>query len=139
MTSQMIEWTSDLSVGIPQLDDDHKKLIDLLNQIFVASYAGVGDQLVMKVVKELIDYTHYHFQREEDLLVKNHYPACSTHKEEHQKLIAELMSIKENIPTDLSDGLSTELTLFLRHWLIDHIKTHDLKYAEFIKELGVAI
>jgi hemerythrin len=137
VVTQSIEWTENLSVGILQLDNDHKKLIDLLNQIFVASYAGVGDEYARSITSELIKYTKVHFDREEEILVKHGYPACSSHKEEHKKLVASLVELEGRISKEAIDGISVELNSFLRGWLIDHILTHDLQYAAFIRGLGI--
>ena len=61
----LLEWTEELSVGVPSIDEQHKVLIRLLNELFDATQAERGQTLLGKVLNELADYTVYHFQYEE--------------------------------------------------------------------------
>lgn len=128
-----IEWTPALSVGVGTIDDDHRKLIDLLNGVFAACAMGVGDEVVGDAVRELRAYTLHHFEREENLLVEKGYPKCPAHREEHKKLIGQLDEMTPKL-TGAEPGGGMQVMMFLRHWLIDHIMAHDLEYARFLKE-----
>jgi hemerythrin len=135
MTSQTIEWTASLRTGIANVDADHKKLIDILNQIFIASYAGVSSEMLNKILKELMDYTVYHFDREEKYLDSKNYPLIVEHKSQHEKLKNQLREIISKVNEANLDNLSDETYEFLRGWLIDHIQSHDLEYAKFLKTI----
>ena len=64
----LLEWNENLSVGVPSIDKQHKALLGLLNELFDATQAGRGQVVLGKVLKELADYTVYHFQYEESPL-----------------------------------------------------------------------
>lgn len=134
MVMTSIEWTPALSVGVEVIDQDHKKLIDLLNGIFAACAMGVGDEVVGEAVQELRQYTLYHFEREENLLVEKGYPKCPAHREEHRKLVAQLDEMTPHLTGGESGSGGMQVMTFLRHWLIDHIMAHDLEYARFLNE-----
>ena len=134
MVMQDIKWTEDLSVGVEVLDDDHKKLISMLNTLFAAGMAGVADAMLDKTLDALEDYTHFHFEREIEFLEKHDYPSVEPHKFQHEKLIKELKTYTDKVREQGVDGMSTELMMFLRTWLINHIKEHDMDYAKFLKD-----
>ncbi len=133
MTLQMIEWSPAISTGVADVDADHKKLIDLLNQIFISSYAGVSSEMLDKILKELMDYTIYHFDREEKYLKEHGYPLLAEHNIQHEKLKDQLREIISKVNESNLENLSDETYAFLRGWLIDHIQAHDLEYAKFLR------
>ncbi|MCW8916631.1 MAG: bacteriohemerythrin [Magnetovibrio sp.] len=134
MVMQDIKWTEDLSVGVVVLDDDHKKLIKILNTLFAASFAGVADSVLEKTLVELEEYTKFHFDREEQFLAEHDYPSLEPHKFQHEKLIKDLHEYTARAREQGTDGLSADVMMFLRTWLINHIKEQDLVYADYLKE-----
>jgi hemerythrin len=136
MTGGMVDWTADLSVGVANLDADHKKLVELLNRVFVAAYAGVEEEVLEGVLAEVAAYTKEHFAREEAHLAQRFYPDLPAHKAEHDRLTAELAKISKRALDEREQGLSAEVSEFLRRWLVDHILDRDRAYAEFLKKLG---
>ncbi|MEO5355501.1 MAG: hypothetical protein H7835_20150, partial [Magnetococcus sp. XQGC-1] len=63
-----LEWSDNLSVGVDSIDDDHKRLVSLIRELFSASFLGTGDEEIPAILKKLNNYTEYHFYREEALL-----------------------------------------------------------------------
>jgi len=135
----VLKWSDDLSVGVTALDDDHKQLISILEQLFVASFAGVGSEQIDKTLKDLRHYTTHHFAREERVMEAYDYPSLEPHKFQHQKLIRQLDEIETRVKSEAENNAqpSTELIDFLREWLIGHIQEHDHEYAAFLKEHGI--
>lgn len=139
MVKTVIKWSDDLSVGVSALDDDHKKLIDILEQLFVASFAGVGTEQIEQTLKDLHHYTKHHFAREERVMEAHDYPSLEPHKFQHQKLVRQLDEIEARIKDEVANNTepSNELIDFLRQWLIGHIREYDHEYAEFLKGQGI--
>lgn len=127
MTLRMIKWSDELSVAIPAIDEDHRKLLGLLNKVIAACYAGVGAGVVETALKQLDAYTRDHFGREEALLEQGGYPDFSAHHRRHQALIDQLATIR-------SDHLGGEVMEFLHNWLINHIMKDDQHYATYFKD-----
>lgn len=132
----MTEWTDDLSVNIQMLDDQHRKLIGLINNLYLAMKAGHGKSVLDQVLKEMTDYASYHFNAEKKLFENYQYPETANHLQEHQifeKTIAELKEKhdKGNLTA------SIETMLFLRDWLNKHIMETDKKYVSFLNNKGV--
>ncbi|MBF0152642.1 MAG: hemerythrin family protein [Magnetococcales bacterium] len=114
-------WSEDLSVGIASIDADHKKLFVLLNDLFAACFAGVGDEVVSDTLHVLSDYTQYHFTREESLLQELGSPDLAQQIEKHRFLIEQLDKIARQGPAATSE----DLLLFLEEWLVRHIAETD--------------
>ena len=131
MSMMHVEWSEVLSVGVPSVDEDHKKLVSLVNELFSSCFVGVGDEALSAVLGRLIDYTQYHFAREEEFLRSRESPALASHADEHHKLTEQVMAIAAKGPAALSD----DVLLFLRDWLTHHIlETDKASFAPYRHE-----
>lgn len=131
-----IEWTAELSVGIQEIDEQHKILVELLNQMYDAIQEQRGSEVVNEIVDELIEYTRVHFTVEESLMRILDYPHYRNHKQEHEKLLQQCIEMRQHL--DQGEGTSTfEILHFLRRWLTDHIMLSDMEYGPFFLDRGV--
>jgi hemerythrin-like metal-binding protein len=135
-TVALITWSSMLAVGVTEIDDQHKKLIELVNRLNDAMHAGEGKAVLQPVLNELVRYTQYHFGTEERLMAKHHYESSTEHKAEHQKFVKEVSAFKTKFDAG-NAMLSNELMAFLRDWLSRHILQSDKKFARAIQAQGV--
>ncbi len=131
-----ITWDNSYSVGVALIDNQHKRLINIINELHDAMGAGKGKDVLGKVLHELIQYVNTHFKTEEEHMVKYHYPDYETHRYEHEKLTDEVKRFYD----DFNSGkavLSIQIMNFLRNWLMDHIVVKDKKFGKFLNEKGV--
>ena len=133
----LMEWTERMSVGVTQFDDEHKKLIVLINDLFDAVQAGRGRQALGAVLDELVDYTKTHFAHEEHQLKKTGYAAFAEHKKEHDALTKQVIDIQRKYHAGATAMLSMEVMSFLKSWLVNHIQGTDSLYTAFLNEKGV--
>jgi hemerythrin-like metal-binding protein len=129
----LIVWNDSYSVEVPEIDAQHKRLVDMTNELNDALVKGQGKEATEKILNGLVDYTVSHFNSEENLLEKYGYPETFGHKKAHKEFIAKVSKFKE----DFDNGeamLSTEVVNFLCDWLVDHIKGEDQKYSEFLSK-----
>jgi hemerythrin-like metal-binding protein len=130
------EWGEKYSVNIKAIDDQHKKLIDILNNLFDSMKVGKAKDIMGKVLYELVDYTIYHFKTEEDLFRKYGYPELNRHKKEHDELTKQATELKNSF--DKGETIITvEVMNFLKDWLNNHIIGTDKKYGPFLNSKGV--
>ncbi|MES2297800.1 MAG: bacteriohemerythrin [Pseudomonadota bacterium] len=125
-------WSDDLSVGSEFIDHDHKKLIKLVNDFHDALEQGRGNEVIGKVLRNLIIYTRDHFAREEDEMKRIAYPRMSNHVREHEQLLAQVDQLERNFEAG-SAMLSIKVSRFLRDWLVDHIHKTDRLFADAIR------
>lgn len=132
----LVDWNENYSVDIKEIDDQHKKLTGLVNELHDAMMVGKGKEALGKVLNELVDYTHHHFATEEKYFDLYDYPKSETHKEEHKKMLENAAAIK--LKSDKGEKVVTiEVMNFLRDWLHDHLLGSDKEYAPFLKSKGM--
>lgn len=137
MTSRkFVAWDDSLSVGIEVIDEDHKKLLSLINNLQTAILYPTGEAFERQALGELVDYTKYHFAREEKLMQDNGYPDFEPHKEQHEKMIMEVSSYMDAYEKN-REATIDDLTSFLKTWLINHIAGTDQNYSQFLRDKGI--
>ena len=132
-----LEWNENLSVGVPSIDEQHKAMLGLINELFDATQAGRGQVVLGKVLKELADYTVYHFQYEESLFAQTGYRAAPDHIKEHGELISLLQDMRQKYEDGARKILSEDLLKFLRRWLFMHIMGSDKKFGPHLVSMGM--
>ena len=133
----LMEWNASLSTGITVFDNDHKKLVALVNELYDAVSAGKGKDAMGKILDALIDYTKTHFAREEQYFAQHGYPDIAAHKKEHAGLTAQVLDVQKKYKAGSTSTLSLEVLNFLKNWLIKHIQGTDKKYGPFLNAKGV--
>lgn len=134
---RFVRWDDSLSVGIEMIDQDHKKLIDLINNLQQAVYYPTGEAFEKQALEELLDYTKYHFQREEQMLQENGYPEFDEHKAQHEKMIGKVGAVMARYEKEPEETIE-ELCLYLRRWLLEHIAGTDQRYGPYLNERGLS-
>ncbi|MCL5020106.1 MAG: bacteriohemerythrin [Bacteroidetes bacterium] len=131
-----IKWTEDLSVGVAELDSQHKSLIDLANALYDSINNGNDREILGKALDRLLDYIAFHFGSEESLFQKYGFPYERTHKREHDQFSWRVLDMRGrwNRGEDLQ---ISEVQDFLSDWIQNHILHSDKEYAGFFKSKGV--
>lgn len=130
-----LTWKPEYSVGVAAMDEDHKKLIGLILEMFKALRKMPAKKEAERVLGELANYTKTHFDREEALMAKHGYPALEEHKKEHESMKAKVAEFRSAIEED-EIQTSKELLNYLQDWLINHINSVDKQYSQFLNDKG---
>ncbi len=133
---QYLTWKEELSVGVVSIDHDHKKLINLINTLQTAVMYPSGESYERNALKEIVEYTVYHFKREEELMQECDYPDLEAHKETHGAMIIKVNEYMEDYENN-REGTIYDLTLYLKEWLIKHIAGTDQQYCSYMKAKGI--
>jgi len=132
----LFNWDMKYSVGVKMFDDQHKKLFDIINNLFDAMKEGKSKEILGSILDRLLDYTLTHFKDEENVMAKHNYPALDQQKQQHKIFTDKIASLS----ADHKAGkmvLSIEISNFLKDWLINHIQGIDRQYSEFFNNIGV--
>ena len=130
-----IEWDDSLSIGINIIDDQHKMLIQRLNDLSSAVEMMRGEVEIMKTIEFMIDYTDFHFTSEEKHMVEQNYPDLEHQLAQHAEFKNSLKRILEDLEDEgITRQLTTSIDTFLTNWLIKHIKGLDMKFSKFLKD-----
>ena len=126
------KWCEDLSVGIDEIDQDHRQLITCLDNLFTACSAGQGPVVLKDILARLMQYTREHFSHEEDVMRRVDYPDFDEHREMHIELVSALDDIIEEFTISNNHELSNKTLQFLEDWLTHHILIEDKKIGKYI-------
>ncbi len=131
LARRFVAWNDNLSTGIESIDDDHKKLLTLINNLQTAVYYPTGEAFERQAINELVEYTKYHFEREEKMMEGAGYDDFDAHKREHEKMVAKVGEFLEAYEED-REATIDDMLQFLKEWLVSHIAGSDQKYAPFL-------
>lgn len=137
LSRQYVQWDDSLSVGIKAIDEDHKKLLGLINNLQTAAHYNTGEAFERQALEELVNYTKFHFQREEDLMREHGYADLDNHKAQHEAMIAEVGRVLEAYEEDRERTIEN-LCQYLKRWLIKHIGGTDQLYVPYLQGKGVS-
>jgi hemerythrin-like metal-binding protein len=130
-------WTQEMSVGVKVLDEDHKILIGMLNELNEGIESGRARVVLESVIDGLFRYTRTHFAREEKLLAQTGFPGTAAHKAEHELLARRTVGLQARFEGGQSLELSLEAMVFLKKWLTDHTQGSDQKYKAHLNAKGI--
>ena len=133
----LMTWTESMSVGVKVLDEDHKKLVGLVNELHDGILAGKRQEALGHVLDELVRYTGVHFGREEQYFSTTGYAAAAEHKKEHDQLIKQAQDLQARYKGGATSMLSLETMGFLKGWLAHHIQEIDKKYGPHLNSKGI--
>ena len=125
-----IEWTADLNTGIEVIDNQHKRIVDYINQLGNAIQQQ-DRRAVEKVLVELVDYTVSHFAFEISLQEEAGYAFVNPHKAVHDMFVKRVEKYQERHST--GEDIANELHGMLSTWLVHHIKRDDMAYVTEVK------
>ncbi|NJK87318.1 MAG: hemerythrin family protein [Bacteroidales bacterium] len=117
-------------MGVEVIDKQHKKLFDLINILYHSFMNKTSDEKLNDVLKELLEYTKYHFEAEEKMLMEHGYPQLKEHISTHEAFVGKVIEFRHSH----RKGGSITMTVmnFLRKWLSDHILEADRDYIKYI-------
>jgi hemerythrin len=128
----LLRWVEELSVGIEELDDHHKEMINLINKLYHAVNANAGMEEIGRLAADLLDYANYHFGAEEALFELKHYPDAAVHAEKHLEYRENMGEFRDRIEAG-DESAPSGLNEFLFVWWTRHIMECDKKYTPFLK------
>jgi hemerythrin len=128
---ELFHWSNWLSTGIEKFDDQHKKLIGMVNDLHDAMSEGKGEDVILEIMNGLIHYTIHHFNAEEDAMIANNFDRYLDHKKEHEDLKNSVTSFMKKYSDHELETI--DLYEFLTNWVTNHILVTDKKYGPFIK------
>jgi len=132
----LIDWDSSLSVGVAEIDEQHKKLVKMINELHEAMLQRRSTEIMKNLLKGLADYTVYHFSTEEKYFDKFGYPDAENHKLQHDAFVNKVSEFQQKYNAG-QVSLGVEINQFLKDWLLGHIKGADKAYSSFFNSKGL--
>ena len=126
-----IVWGDILSVEVDEIDEDHRKLVNIFNILNHAVSERESPEYLAAVLEELINCTVWHFSHEERLMLKHGYREMEAHKVEHQALIRSARKLQQEL-LQVNKPVAEEEIVFLERWLTEHILTFDMRLGTYL-------
>jgi hemerythrin len=132
-----IEWDDRFSVGIDLIDEQHKMLIQRLNDLSKAIEMNQSVGEIVRVLGFLIEYTNFHFSTEEKHMKENNYPGLNYHKTQHEEFETTLNHLTGDFEEEgATQALADSINVFLTNWLVKHFQEVDIEFGKFLIEKG---
>ncbi len=119
------------------MDDHHKKLFAIINRLHASLKAEKSKEVLSSLLKELLEYTKFHFKSEEQLMKSYQYSGLSEQLDQHRKFEDKIAGVKKDFEAGKTLTLSADLMNFLKDWLLKHILIIDKKYSDFFNQQGI--
>jgi hemerythrin len=130
-------WTEKMSVGVKELDDDHKQLIDLLNEAHEGLSRGQSREALEEVLDRLVEKTMSHFAHEEALFNRTGFPGAEAHRREHDLMLGTALQWHAHFKSGCPPFLSEENISGFESWLDNHIQGADMLYGPHLNAKGI--
>lgn len=124
-----IHWLSRYETGIPEIDAQHHRLFEVVNELIDAFRRGESNSQVAKVIDYLLSYTNEHSRTEEDWMERLHFPGLEEHRQEHQDFLNRILELKWRF--DSGERMAMDVTVLLADWLEYHVNAGDRVFAEY--------
>ncbi|MCP4702464.1 MAG: bacteriohemerythrin [Gammaproteobacteria bacterium] len=133
----LIVWNERYSVGVREIDEQHKRLIGFINELHEAMRSGGSKEVLGTVFAGLIEYTMTHFAAEERFMKAMDYVHYAKHKAAHDGLTKRVLELQSGFQTG-EITLSMDLMDFLQKWLMEHIMEVDKELGKFLNDKGIS-
>lgn len=122
-----ITWSSEYDTGIESIDEQHRRLVEIVNRFDDASRRGKGTRVMRDILNDLIGYTQEHFAHEESLMAAAGYEGLRKHQTLHRQLLQKV----ERYQYDFEQGkrITSEVRDLLRYWVESHLLDEDQAFA----------
>ncbi len=135
--TELFKWSDAYSIGLQEVDEQHRALVGMLNELHDAVAHHHGSQKCREILDRLAEYTRVHFTVEESLMRLLNYPGFADHKQRHEELIHQVVELQQKLDTGKA-AISFELLHFLKVWLVKHISESDRRFGDFALARGLA-
>lgn len=132
----LIVWREEYVTGISEMDQQHKVLLEMINDLYEIVRDRKGDDALSDIVAKLSGYCQEHLDREESLLEEYSYPGLDEQRKNHGEFTDKLATLTAQMEAD-KETMAPEVYKFLRHWWLGHIVSIDKHYGPFLNKKGV--
>lgn len=136
MPTREINWDRSMSVGVRQIDDQHRRLLEMCSSLSQAMIESRGQDELVKLMHNLVNYSLEHFTTEEKLMEQISYPELEQHRSKHQEFKTRILEFNDEHKKG-NVFLTSQVLAFLRDWIINHILDEDFRCKPHYEKAGL--
>jgi hemerythrin-like metal-binding protein len=133
---QLITWKEQFKIGVREIDEQHRHLLDIINQIIASIEKKNEWQTTSSIIDSLINYAYNHFATEERYMLENKYPELVWHVGLHLEFIRKVFAMSEEV-TLKGVELQREMLSYVTSWYTNHVLGVDRKYMQYLAKKGI--
>jgi hemerythrin len=133
---QQLIWRPEYSVNVAEIDHQHKKLFDIINQLIEIVDSKPSKERLQAIIKQIVDYKEEHFAFEEKYFKEFNYSEAEKHIAEHNNFSKKIKELQELHKADVS-AFTFSLLDLLEDWLVEHLLKMDQRYIKCFNEHGL--
>jgi hemerythrin len=137
-SDNFLQWRLDYSIGIQEIDNQHRELIQLINDLLKICREDTTDEnyeSFNRLVAIILEHFHKHFEAEEKLMLEKKYPRYEEHKKRHDKLIEDIKKMMDKIVNEKQKMSLINMVIFLREWFVENIYIMDKQMGEYFNSI----
>jgi hemerythrin len=136
-TKNHVEWSDSYSIGISKIDDQHKELLEHVNDMFshVTGNEAQEHAYFSEIIHKLVEYVKFHFANEEKVMLATKFPGYEAHKKAHEEFILTIIQTTKKFEAGKRLMLE-KLAYFLKDWVLSHIAVMDKQYAQYFRKIA---
>lgn len=131
----LIVWKDSYLTGFENIDNQHKKLVEIINNLFDSISKKEKQEIIDQSLKQLVDYTFTHFKLEEELMLRYRYVDFANHRKEHLLFVDKIKGFAADFKTG-NNKVMLDIINYLKDWLLNHIMLTDRKYIQTFINFG---
>jgi hemerythrin len=136
MSIQKLIWEEKYSVGVEEIDNQHKHMFDTINHLLEIISVNTAVKELDSIINALVEYKLLHFATEEKYFLEFNYEGREEHEAKHHEFNDKFGKLREEYPTNTIE-FAFKLVDFLEDWLIEHLITMDQKYVQCFHDHGL--
>ena len=129
-----IEWQEEYSVGVKELDDQHKNLLNIINSLLLEKQEKITGDKLSEIISSMVHHAYIHFATEERYMEQVNFPDLTQHVLEHVSFI--LKTLELSLKVKEGEGTATnqmELLTYLKEWYSSHVLGADRLYVPYLR------
>jgi len=130
-TISYIKWEPKYSVHVEILDEQHRKLFDIVNDLI--DEIEMGSNHLLPVIHDLVDYLSVHFKQESLVMMESNYPGFMKHSQEHREFTEKMKDFLQGYEQGDAE-LGLKMIVFLKEWIFNHTTKRDIEYAQHLQD-----
>jgi hemerythrin-like metal-binding protein len=125
-----IKWEPAYSVTVEHIDEQHRKLFDIVNDLI--DEVQMGSNRLLPIIRDLVHYVSVHFHNENMVMMKSSYPGFDKHNQEHRQFTEKVEEFLESYKQGDTD-LGLKMIIYMKEWIFSHTTRLDMEYAAHLK------